>query len=172
MHPLEKFRHCPVCGSAHIEESSPKSKRCSNCGFEYFINPAAAVAAFIVNEKGDLLVVRRDREPAKGMLDLPGGFLDMGESVEEALLREVMEETNLKIATKRYLFSEPNVYRFSDMDINTSDMFFLCTAENVGEEKAADDARECMWLKREEVRTELFGLRSVRAALRRFMGEE
>lgn len=73
MNVLERFKYCPACGSSHFETNSEKSKLCRSCGFEYFVNPSAATAAFIMNERGELLVERRKREPAKGMLDLPGG---------------------------------------------------------------------------------------------------
>ena len=97
MHVLEKFQYCPVCGSKHFVEQTEKSKRCESCGFEYFLNPSSAVAAFILNEKGELLVTQRRYDPGKGTLDLPGGFCDIGETVLEALRREVKEETNLEI---------------------------------------------------------------------------
>lgn len=92
---IEKLEYCPKCGSRHFEKESRKSRRCDNCGFEYFMNASSANAAFIVNERGELLVTRRNREPAKGMLDLPGGFADAGETAEEGVVREVMEETDL-----------------------------------------------------------------------------
>lgn len=59
MYMLDKFRYCPVCGSKHFEESTAKSKRCRNCGFEYFLNASSATAAFILNARGELLVERR-----------------------------------------------------------------------------------------------------------------
>ena len=60
MHVLEKFKYCPVCGSEHFEEQNAKSKCCENCGFEYYLNPSAAVAAFILNRKGELLVLPKE----------------------------------------------------------------------------------------------------------------
>lgn len=71
MHPLEKFKYCPVCGSKHFVENDEKSKKCENCGFVYYVNPSAATAAFILNDKNELLVLTRKKEPAKGTLDLP-----------------------------------------------------------------------------------------------------
>jgi len=62
----------------------------------YYMNPSAATAAFILNGKGELLVERRKREPAKGTLDLPGGFADFDETAEEGVAREVLEETGLE----------------------------------------------------------------------------
>lgn len=169
MHPLLKFEYCPLCGSHHFVENSVKSRKCENCGFEMFMNPSAANVAFIVNSRGELLVERRKREPAKGMLDLPGGFADPGETAEEGVCREVMEETGLKVTRAEYVFSQPNVYRYSGIDIPTLDMFFRCEVEDESQLNAADDAAECMWLKPEDIHTEQFGLRSVRWGLIQFL---
>ena len=95
-HPLSKFKFCPICGSTHFEINNFKSKKCGICGFTYYANPSSATVAFIMNEKDELLVVRRKNEPAKGNLDLPGGFVDMEETGEEGVMREVMEETGLE----------------------------------------------------------------------------
>ena len=80
MHPLELFKYCPKCGSPHFVENNEKSKRCEECGFVYYFNASSATVAFILNEKGELLVCRRAKEPAKGTLDLSGGFVDCFES--------------------------------------------------------------------------------------------
>ena len=93
MHPLTKFEYCPLCGSHHFTVNGEKSRKCENCGFEFFMNPSAATVAFILNSKGELLVEKRKREPAKGMYDLPGGFADMRETAEQGVRREVLEET-------------------------------------------------------------------------------
>ena len=166
---IEKFEFCPVCGSKHFAQNSPKSKKCGNCGFEYFMNPAAAVVAIITDGRGRLLVERRKLEPAKGTLDLPGGFADVGETVEEAVAREVKEEAGLTVTALRYLFSLPNVYRYSGLDIQTLDMFFACEVEDTARLAAGDDAAECQWLAPDDVHTELFGLRSVRHGLQRWL---
>lgn len=50
---------------------------------------AAAVAGLIFNEKGQLLLTIRAKDPGKGLLDLPGGFVDMGENADQALRREI-----------------------------------------------------------------------------------
>ena len=169
MHLLEKFSYCPKCGSKHFIANSEKSKKCENCGFEYFMNPSSSTAAFIINEKGELLVERRAKEPAKGTLDLPGGFADCNETAEEAVAREVLEETGLKINSASYLFSVPNVYLYSGMNIHTLDLFFLCQAENGEQALAADDAAACLWIPLSEIHTEQFGLRSIRQALYLFL---
>ena len=146
-HPLELFRYCPKCGSELFEVHNIKSKHCSNCGFTYYQNPSSATAAFILNSKGELLVVRRAKDPAKGTLDLPGGFVDNDETGEQGIIREIKEETGLDVKNIEYLFSSPNGYMYSGMGVHTLDMDFLvrvhCDAIPI---KASDDAAEAIWI--------------------------
>lgn len=172
MHPLEKFVYCPRCGSKHFEVNNGKSRKCDNCGFVYYMNPSAATAAFIMNERGELLVERRGKEPAKGMLDLPGGFMDNNETAEEGIAREVREETGLEVTKAEYLFTVPNIYLYSGVDIHTLDMFFRCEVRDCAAAAAADDAAECLWIPLDGIHTEQFGLRSIRQALYMFLERE
>ena len=169
MHVLEKFKYCPVCGSKHFIEQSEKSKLCESCGFEYILNPRSAVAAFIMNDKGELLVTRRKFDPGRGTLDLPGGFCDIGETIGEALAREVEEETNLIIKEKHYFCSLPNKYRYSGFDIPTLDTFFVCKVEDEAKLHPTDDVAEAVWTPLKDIHTEQFGLRSIRQALYDFL---
>lgn len=169
-HPLEKFCCCPVCGSRQFVVNNVKSKRCEACGFVYYANPSSATAAFIVRG-GRLLVARRGKEPAKGTLDLPGGFVDMDETAEEGMAREVMEETGLRVVRSAYLFSLPNIYVYSGMEIHTLDMFYRVEVAAEAEPQAGDDAGEVMWVPLDEVCPDLFGLASVRKAVGRFLEE-
>jgi len=169
MHPLAKFRYCPVCGSTSFEENSDKSKHCMHCGFEYFMNPSAANAAFILNANGELLVLTRDRDPAKGTDDLPGGFANIDETAEEGVVREVMEETGLHVDTATYLFSIPNTYLYSGLGIKTLDSFFVCHVTNGEQAKAMDDAAACRWVALADINPESFGLNSIRQGVQRFL---
>ncbi|MBQ9293992.1 MAG: NUDIX domain-containing protein [Bacteroidaceae bacterium] len=168
-HLLHVFSHCPKCGSERFVADSEKSKRCEACGFQYFMNPSASTVAIIVDEMGRLLVVRRSKEPAKGTLDLPGGFCDCHETGEEGVRREVMEETGLEVTEARYLFSLPNMYRYSGLDIPTLDLFFLCKVKETGGATAMDDASEVMWLPWQKVKPEDFGLKSISLGVRRLL---
>ena len=171
-HPLEKFKYCPICGGPHFEVNNFKSKKCADCGFVYYANPCAATAAFIVNDQNELLVVRRAKEPAKGTLDLPGGFCDMYETVEEGMRREIKEETGLDVGKIQYLFSSPNIYMYSGLGVHTLDMDFLVRIH--GERpaiQADDDAAEAIWLPISKIEPNDFGLTSIRNAVVRFLAE-
>ena len=114
-------------------------------------------------------MVQRGKEPAKGTLDLPGGFVDNDETGEQGIIREIKEETGLDIKEVEYLFSIPNIYRYSGMDIHTLDMFYLCHADEDTEIQAADDAAAGSWIPLQQVYVERFGLRSIREGVHRFL---
>ena len=168
-HPLEKFRYCPLCGSSHFEINDEKSRICNDCGFVYYMNPSSATVAFILNDKGELLVTRRAKEPAMGTLDLTGGFCDIAESAEEGIAREVKEETGLEVIEAEYLFSIPNIYLYSGLNIYTLDMFYECKVKNVNGIKAMDDAAECLWIALDDIDITQFGLGSIRQGLCKFI---
>ena len=164
-HPLAQFAYCPRCGSADFVVNDPRSKRCGHCGFVYYLNASAATAAFIVNERNEVLVVRRACEPAKGTLDLPGGFVDPGESIDGGMRREIFEETGCRVAEMRWLFSLPNSYRFSGFDVPTADSFFLCRIAEGEKPVARDDAAAWEWIAVGALHPAAFGLDSIRKAV-------
>src|SRR5208337_901997 len=93
--PWKTFRFCPGCGAEGIAVRADRSILCKQCGFHFYFNAAAAVAGLIEDDKGRLLMTVRAHDPAKGALDLPGGFVDFDETAEDALKREVKEELSL-----------------------------------------------------------------------------
>ena len=164
-HPLDIFSHCPKCGSHNFNINDEKSKRCGCCGFVYYFNPLAATVGVIANEKNEILVAVRAKEPAKGTLDLPGGFADSMETAEEAVTREVLEESGLRVTETKYLFSLPNKYLYSGFEEHTLDMFFLCRVESGDCPIANDDVEELAWMSLDDIRPELFGLQSIRRGI-------
>lgn len=158
----DNFRYCPKCGAAALRPNSPKSILCSACGFEYFFNPAGAVAGLIVNENNELLVTVRAHDPHKGRWDLPGGFIDPGESAEHALAREIKEELNLDIENMQYVASAPNTYDYKQVTYPTIDMAFVCHVRDFSDMHAKDDIAEALFLPPAQIDPEKFPFPSIR----------
>lgn len=169
MHPLELFKYCPKCGSNRFEIHNEKSKKCADCGFTYYFNSSAATVAFILNHRNELLVCRRGKEPAKGTLDLSGGFINMYETGEEGVAREVKEETGLIVTEAKYLFSLPNTYLYSGFLVHTLDQFFLCTVADDSRLEAMDDVADSFWMPLDKINPDEFGLDSVRKGVTLFL---
>lgn len=169
--PLYRFRFCPLCGSEHFDELNPSARRCGDCGFVYYTNPHGATVAIIVNDRGELLVGRRANDPAKGTLDLVGGFVDLDESGEEAMCREIREESGLEVSPSqlRYLFSIPNTYPYSGICVKTLDLFFEVRLHGDIALQGRDDIEQLRWVPLSQLNPEEIGLCSVREGVLRYL---
>src|SRR5574340_1115537 len=92
----ESYKYCPQCGG-RLEErllkpGEPLRLVCTVCGFVFYIDPKLAVITLIPLDNG-LVLTRRAIEPGYGLWVVPGGFVDAGERLEEAVVRETREET-------------------------------------------------------------------------------
>jgi len=100
------------------------------CNFIFFQNIAAAVGVIIVYNKKIVMTVRAE-DPAKKLLDLPGGFVDQDENLEAAAKREVKEELNIDLQNLTYLCSAPNRYRYKNIEYLTLDSIFVSNHESL-----------------------------------------
>ena len=167
-HPLSQFKYCPKCGSAHFEVHNEKSKQCADCGFVYYFNPSSATVALILNERDELLVCAAPKSLPKDA-GPPRRLHRHTETGEEGVAREVREETGMKVAKAEYLFSLPNIYIYSGFPVHTLDMFFRCTVEDTLHFEAMDDAADLFFLPLKDIRTEEFGLGSIRKGVGIFL---
>ena len=168
--PPAHFQFCPSCGTS-IPIPEIKSLECSHCGFTYFFNPTIGTAGFIENDRGEVLLIKRGKNPAKGKLAPPGGFADYGESAEEALSREVREETGLEIPRWSYLTSAVNWYTYKDVTYPVLDFFYSAKA---GGDRRLDLCNEetdgARWIPKESIDADALAFPSMQAAFRVFMG--
>jgi ADP-ribose pyrophosphatase YjhB (NUDIX family) len=93
---LEDLHFCPRCGKPPTI-TYPRSITCPHCGYAAFYNPKPVACAIPQTPEGNLILMRRGFEPRRGHWSMPGGFVDLGESVQDAAIREVQEELNLRI---------------------------------------------------------------------------
>lgn len=119
----------------------------ANRQYSTFINPKPCVVV-IINKGNKILLARRGVEPAKGKWDLIGGFINNGETAEEAVVRETKEETGLEVSVKQYLGSISDVY--GETDVATLNFCYLVQIKN-GSPKADSDASELKWFSMDEI---------------------
>lgn len=170
-HPSAIFKHCSRCGSSNISYRDDDALHCESCSFRYYINSAAAVACLITNDRGELLLARRGQEPGKGLFDLPGGFVDIGESAENAVRRELKEELGAMVEKVQYLASYPNEYIYSGLTVHTLDMAFRCEVAETFGLKPADDVVEIQFFAPQDIPTEEIAFHSIRTIILDFIKE-
>jgi NAD+ diphosphatase len=167
--PRHVMKFCPRCASGDFHFRQDDSFVCGACGFQFYNNAAAAAIALIEDGEGRLLMVRRARDPGKGMLDLPGGFADPGETVEEALSREVKEELNLDIEQCLYFCSHPNTYLYGGIVYFTLDLAFTCRVKDLSTVRADDDVGGFLFLKADEIPLDEISFDSIRQVALRWI---
>ncbi len=132
------YRFCPACGGALdsrlLKPGDPERLVCTACGFVFYMDPKVAVGAIIRTHDGRVVLVRRAIEPGYGLWVFPGGYVDRGEEVESAAIREAREEAGLDIQIEGLL----NIYSYP----GASPIIIVYSATVIGGELCSDD--ECL----------------------------
>jgi ADP-ribose pyrophosphatase YjhB (NUDIX family) len=163
------FRHCPRCGHGPSEPGPAPHFTCVACGFHYHFNPAVAAGVLVADSSGRVLFLRRDREPAKGRLGVPGGFVELGESAEAAAAREAREETGLEVEDLAFLGSWPNLYEFRGVVYSVVDLYFTGRTPDARAARPLHEAAEVLWRRPEDVDPAHLAFPTTRAAVARLV---
>ena len=132
------YQFCPRCGGPlerrRLKASEPERPVCSRCGFVFYIDPKIAVGTIIRTDGDRLVLVRRAIEPGYGLWVFPGGYVDRGEPLTSAAVREAREECGLEVR----LDSLVNIYSYP----GRAPVIVVYAATAVGGTLCADD--ECL----------------------------
>ena len=134
---LQGWRYCPRCARPLTPGDAPL--RCPGCGSEFWANPVPGAQA-LVERDGRVLLGRRRYDPSAGRWDIPGGFVDEHEHPEEALHRELREETGLAVELGEFLGVWMQLY-----DRRTVLCLTWLARPMGGEERPGDDLVELGW---------------------------
>jgi 8-oxo-dGTP diphosphatase len=168
MHPHDPppYRYCPVCGgeleSRVLKATDPMRLVCTTCGFVFYLDPKLAVGAIVTDDDGRIVLVRRAIEPGYGKWVFPGGYVDRGEEVQLAAVREAREETGLDIRIERLL----NVYSYP----GRAPVIVVYTARVTGGCLACDEeGLEAKFFENAAIPWDQLAFRSTREALAEFL---
>jgi 8-oxo-dGTP diphosphatase len=132
------YRFCPTCGgplqSRRLKITEPERPVCSACGFVVYLDPKVAVGTIIRAADDRLVLVRRAIEPGYGLWVFPGGYVDRGEEITAAAIREAREESGLDVRIDRLV----NIYSYG----GRSPIIIVYAATALGGDLCADD--ECL----------------------------
>lgn len=165
MHHNYIFRFCPVCGdsleSSKIKVNEPSRLVCSGCDFIFYLDPKL-VACSIVEVKDKIVLLKRAIEPQKGKWVVPGGYVDRGEEVEAATLRETKEECGIDIRLKKLL----GVYSYPGW----LEVVIVHVAEYLsGELVTGDESTDLKLISLSEIPWENLAFRSTKDALKDYV---
>ncbi len=139
------YRFCPRCGSPRQPEAVDRPFRCQACHYTSFFGPVTAVGAVILNEQGKVLLIERARDPGKGLLGMPGGFIDQNETAEIAVRREILEEVGISVGDLNYLMTAPNAYVYQGIINPVIDIFFHSKISS-GQAIMAESSEVSSWI--------------------------
>lgn len=144
---MVEFRYCPLCATElELRPSSgpdPERPTCPNDGWVHYENPAPTVQAWIERD-GEFLALRRAAEPLQGEWNMPGGFVEPGESGPEAIAREVLEETGLEIEAGGVIGIFASRYGRAEDATAIFDVAYRCRLVG-GEMQVSDESLEAGW---------------------------
>jgi len=157
------YRYCPRCGNGlekrSLKPNEPDRLVCPRCGFVFYIDPKIAVGTVIRSESGRIVLVRRAIEPGYGKWVFPGGYVDRGELLTMAALREAREECGLDVRLDGLI----NVYSYA----GRAPVIVVYAATAIGGQLCADDeCLEATELPEAEIPWQELAFRSTRDALR------
>lgn len=160
------FRFCPPCGgpleSRLLKDGDPPRLVCGACGFIFYLDPKLAVGTVISDDRNRVVLVRRAIEPGYGKWVFPGGYVDRGEEVQLAAVREAREEVGLDVRIDRLI----NIYSYA----GRTPVIVVYAATMIGGSLGCDDEGiEAKFFEPAAIPWDELAFRSTQEALREFL---
>jgi NAD+ diphosphatase len=146
-----KHGHCSVCGAPSVMRIGGYRRDCPACGAQHFPRTDPVVIMLAIDTAGDRALMGRQARFAPGMYSCLAGFVEPGETIEDAVRREIQEESGIRIGRVRYHSSQPWPF--------PSSLMIGCHAEALTLEVTPDEVEleDCRWFSRDEVKAMLAG---------------
>ena len=168
MHPHDEkpYSYCPLCGGdleiRALRPHEPGRLVCIRCGFIFYLDPKVAVGTIIRTPDERLVLVRRAIEPGYGLWVFPGGYIDRGEEVTAAAIREAREESGLEVRIESLV----NIYSYG----GSTPIIIVYAATMTGGTLCTDEeCLEARLFSPDEIPWDTLAFRSTREALRDYL---
>jgi len=159
------FRFCPACGGAlesrQLKAGEPLRPICGRCGYVHYSDPKVAVGTVIVTAEDQIVLVRRAIEPGYGLWVFPGGYVDRGEEITVAAIREAREESGLDVRLDGLI----NIYSYPG---RPTVVVVYRASVIAGDLRIDDESLEAGLFSRSQIPWEHLAFRSTREALEDF----
>ena len=161
------YRFCPACGasleSRIVKATEPARLVCTRCDFVCYLDPKVAVGTIVRTEDERLVLVKRAIEPGYGLWVFPSGYMDRGEEIQAAAMREAKEESGLDVRLDGLV----NIYSYEGRPL----IIVVYAATAIGGELCGDDeCLEARLFSRDEIPWDELAFHSTTEALREFLG--
>lgn len=167
-----EMNYCRRCGAKFTDKNNHIYK-CSN-NHTIYANSSPAVAIILTNQNGDVVVTKRATEPKKGLLDLPGGYCDGPENLEDAIERELQEELGLAVSqyTKpSYLCSYIDYYDYADECLPFLSTIFTAQLTEEVAIQANDDVEDAYFVPAKDIDANMFCFSNVQKAFNIYLNK-
>lgn len=162
MKPQDAYKYCQLCAGTLTPENDYLV--CTKCSYKHHFNPAPCNAVIIENDNNEILLVKRRVDPKKGYWDLPGGFISLGENLEESCKREIKEELGVEITVGNIIGTYADLYLYQNVEIST--LGIVVSAKVIsGTFSPADDITEYKFFPKEHVLEQNLAFKSVEQSL-------
>jgi ADP-ribose pyrophosphatase YjhB (NUDIX family) len=153
----------PPLESRLLKDGDPPRLICQTCGFVFYLDPKLAVGTVIGDDHNRIVLVRRAIDPGYGKWVFPGGYVDRGEEVQRAAVREAREEAGLDVRLDRLI----NIYSYT----GRTPVIVVYAATMIGGALCCDDeGLEARFFEPHEIPWDELAFRSTHEALREFLG--
>lgn len=170
MDPQEAFKYCPRCREV-LDREGNRKVICPKCGFVYFFSPIPCNAIVIKNSIGEILLVERASDPFKGMLDLPGGFVELQETFDESVIREVKEETGIELSKDCLtpIMSSCDRYLYKGVNDFTIGIAYIAELPEGSQIHPQDDIKDAKFFRIEDIPWDNLAFESIKKILKLYI---
>lgn len=161
------YKYCPRCRNK-LTKKQKNLYICNNCDLHIYENPRPTTAVIFENEKGEIFLIKRKKAPKKGYWDAPGGFVDLEESLEDSVRREIKEELDIELKKFKYIGSYYGRYLYKGINYHTLCFAFIAKMQ-VMKVRTSNEISEMKFFKKQEIPFDRIAFVEVKNALKHYL---